>query len=752
MTGRRAVRFFSAPAILTLVLGAGPLLGPVGLCAQTLDRADSLLATGDTAGAIATLERVIDANFRHAEARYRLGRVLWSRVPPNTKVSADRRRAEEQLRYATRFEPDSAKYWLALVEVLSRDDVSTARLLIPQYLERARQAAARHGAAAELADAEYWMARDDWKRYEHLANRYLFVGDAIAVDQAVLMNDWRDLETFLRRQVTPDPGDPGALSRLEAEEHLRTAVAVNPRHIDAAGLLVVLLGEEERWPEAYEVARTVTRQAPDSGRAWVLRGLALTRMGRWREAQRAFERALQRMSPEERAPYDNLAPLLKAVDQVSYAQMSSIEREQLGRLYWAVAQPLYLDGLNEARLEFMARLTYVEHRWRDPGGEFRGFESDRGIVYLRYGPPDVWATFGRGRVSQMRLAMDELVGDALSSMEYERNTILWAYRQPKLRFLFSLTPGSTHITFSGDFRAFYEEARDIFPVRYDNVPAVAEMDSVATQFVQFRNDSARGVTDVAAFGVVPVGHMIRETDLDEVDVTAAVIVKDALGYEVHRDVRTDRVAPRDTLHMERRSWRFALSPSEYLMRVEARVPVADRSARGSSVITVRGFGGSALQVSDLLVAERVAPRDSAFERWTDFLIAPSAGRFAPGSPVGLLWEIYNLLPDSAGLTRYEVALRVTVTEFERRQFVAQIIGGISDAIGLSALGDDRVMIEYDREEPGRAGGTQVEYLVLDLANDQAATYEIVVTITDLVTGQTATASRNIQVTKTPLTR
>jgi tetratricopeptide (TPR) repeat protein len=222
---------------------------------------DRLLAAGDTVGALAAFERAVAEHLDNAEAHYRAGLLYRARTDTSLAVSAARRKAEEHFRYATRFAPDSAKYWLALAEHFRAAGDVTIRIQVPGLLERALEAAREHG-SAELADIEYRAAGVDWDRYEQLAHRYLFIGDAIAVDQGVLMGQWRDLETFFASQVKPDPGDPGRNDLRNAEDHLRRAVAANRASVRSAGLLAVALGEDDRWDEAYEVARGVARAVP----------------------------------------------------------------------------------------------------------------------------------------------------------------------------------------------------------------------------------------------------------------------------------------------------------------------------------------------------------------------------------------------------------------------------------------------------------------------------------------------------------
>ena len=176
-------------------------------------------------------------------------------------------------------------------------------------------------------------------------------------------------------------------------------------------------------------------------------------------------------------------------------------------------------------------------------------------------------------------------------------------------------------------------------------------------------------------------------------------------------------------------------------------------ARSVAMLAVRSYEtGSPLALSDVLAADRVTPRDSNFTRWSDFLIRPNAGRFAPGAPVALLWEIYNLPRDSLGGAQYSVDLAVTVDAIERHGWGASVIGGLGDAMGLSALGDEKVEMSYERQVDVGPDGTQVEYLTVDLQDAPDGTYTITVQITEHVTGQTASRSRVITVGSGPVRR
>ncbi len=723
-----AVRWRVVALFGLVALGAAPR----GTSAQTLDAASRLLVQADTAAAIAIFEDLIDHNLRNAEAHYRLGLIHRARIVPDAAVDKNRRIAEEHFRYAARFESDSAKYLLALADLFRREDNSFTRLQVPRLIERARAAAIRHGAdAADLTTLEYRAARVEWERYEHFGRRYLandFVGAVRTGVSAFLFDaDWRYVESFFRTRSRMASRDAGEEYRVKAEDRARAALDADPANIDAAGLLVVLMGEHDRWPEALEQTRNLVRVSPDSGRAWALLGLALTRERRWQEAEAAFDTALALMAPRDWAPYLDLGRIMRRGDRRDYTQMSAPSRAALDTTYWAAAQPLALTDANELRVEFFARITYVDHRWSDPYLNFRGFDTDIGAVYVRYGPPDIWAMFNRQEIA-------------------------WVYVRARLRFLFNLTPGFTRARF-GDFgREAARVAAERSPARFDNVPIFLALDTVLVQTAQFRGPNPQQ-TLVAVFSAIPVRRMVDSARITDLALETAVILWTGTGRELARHRRDNVLRDVPERDIRNESWYLSLPPNEYILRVEAHLPVLERGARSAAMLRVRSYEtGGALALSDVLAADRVAPRDSNFTRWSDFLIGPNAGRFEPESPLALLWEIYNLPKDSLGTTQYTVNLAVTVDAIERHGWAARVIGGIGDAMGLSALGDDKVEISYERQVETGPDGTQVEYLTVDLRDAPEGTYTITVQITEHVTGQTASRTRVITIGSGPTTR
>jgi GWxTD domain-containing protein len=708
---------------VALLLGLAAVLLP-GLGAQTLDDVRRLAAGGDTTAAIAAVEALLKRNQRDAEAQWVAGLLYFSRHVPGNKVSRPRRMAEEHLRYATRFGPDSAKYWLSLADLFRADDVVTLRVQVPGLLENAAKALTAAPTDSLTAEIGYRAARLEWERHEHFGRRYAPFEAGAPLSIPGTFAEWKYWEAFFERGVREVPVSGEHLTN--AEGALWRVLRARPADVRAIGLLVVLMGETYRWEEAAALTLRLVRAVPDSGRAWALFGLACARTGRWNDATAAFDSAFRRMTPDESGPYRDLGRIMRRADRLRRDSAPDPERSRSDSLFWQVARPLAITDRNELQAEFYARLTYVEHRWSDPWLRFHGHETDIGSVYVAYGPPDVW-------------------------MVFDRQVITWVYRPSHYRFQFSLTPGYTRARFAAESREALRVAQEEIPARFDNVPLLRTLDTVLVQVAQFRGSG--DTTAIVIFGAIPLTRIVEAASpIVGLEFTSGAVVTDSLGRELQRDRRFERVRDAGRDGVVHRSWRLGLVPGSYLLRAEAHLPALDRGARGMAPLAVRPYPTGPLDLSDVLAAARLEPRDSLARRWRDFFIEPNGGRFLPGDSLALLWEIYDLTTDSTGVAHYDVQLRITVDAIERRSFVAEIIGGLGDAMGLTARGDDRVSLDYDRRVTVGPDGAVAEFLTVELRDAPEGRYTVGVTVRDRVTGATASRERVVTVSRDPPAR
>jgi len=707
-----------------LLLGLVALWLPPRLAAQTLDEVRRLAAAGDTTAAITAVEAVLKRNQRDAEAQWIAGLLHLSQHVPGARVSAPRRKAEEHLRYATRFGPDSVKYWLALADLFRGDDAVTVRVQVAGIVEKAAKLIAAAPNDSLSVEVGYRLARMEWERHEHFGRRYAPAGAGDPLVIPGTFAEWKYWQQFFERGVREVPVSGQHL--VNAESGLWQVLRARPGDIRVTGLLVVLMGETYRWEEAVPLARRLVRTVPDSGRAWALLGLTYARTGRWTEATEAFGSAFARMTPRELAPYHDLGRIMRRAERLRWEATPGHTRARLDTLFWQVAQPLAITDQNELQAEYYARLTYADHRWSDPWLLVRGHESDIGSVYVAYGPPDLWMVFDRQR-------------------------IVWVYQPTRFRFEFALTPGYTRARFAGESREGLRVAQEESPARFDNVPLFHTLDTVLVQVTQFRGGG--DTTAVVIFGAIPLTRIAEAASrIAGLEFTSGAVVTDSLGRELQRDRRSESVREAGPDGVVHRSWRLGLPPGPYLLRAEAYLPTLDRGARGMEALTVRAYPTGPLAVSDVLAAARLQPRDSLARRWRDFFIEPNGGRFLPGDSVGLLWEVYDLSTDTNGVAHFDVQLRITVDAIERRSFAAQIVGGLGDAMGLSAEGDDRVSLDYDRRVTVGPDGAVAEFVTVELRDAPEGRYTVGVTIRDRATGALATRERVIVVSRDPPAR
>jgi hypothetical protein len=385
----------------------------------------------------------------------------------------------------------------------------------------------------------------------------------------------------------------------------------------------------------------------------------------------------------------------------------------------------------------------VDLRWTAPDENVMGWDTDRGLTYLRYGPPDVWAVLAPTAAGS-ELNLD----DGLTPLSGGRVTTVWLYRRTHGRFIFQNQRGYVTASLAGEFPSYVREVREAAPVLFDNVPGVLTMDTILAQLAQFRGPS--GGTTLAVYSFVPAGRMFSGVELQSVPVELAAFVQDARLRDTARRVTTETVPLGDSAQLALHTWRFDLFPSqEYLLRLEARQRATGRSARAIMGINVRRFGPGPLALSDLVAADRVAPRDSSPRRWTDYLIDPSVGRIRRGDPVAFLWELYNLSADSTGVGRYRIELAVYSRQLARRGIAARIVGGVADAVGLSARGDSLATISFERQTEVRGRAAFPDFLQVQLGDAPEGLYGVTLTVTDLISGQTASTRRQFTVTTRP---
>jgi GWxTD domain-containing protein len=707
---------------------------PVARANQLVSEAMQLAARGDTAAALSRLEQATRLHPTLADAHYRRGMLLARQAGNGLGDMFKRQAAGGALERALRIDRGNPNYYLELGLLRLKQGVQ--RIDAGRLFNRALRAARERGDPKLVAEVEAQLGDIDYRRYQAVGHRRLITGAGIRFDPEEAVANPHYARNFLADQSV-EVEEAGELDIRQAEAHYRSGAAGWPAHDASNAGLLGILYDEGRYEEFREHARTFAGAAATQARSHLFLGLGLWRLGRAREAASAFDRGLALLTPEERGRLNNLSRILRRADAERYEALSAAQRAEFDRVYWSVNDPMKLTDENEHRLEYLARMAYADLRFSAPDLHLRGWDTDRGAIYIRYGPPPIVATFPP--------TTSPFADDPLSVGSI---TTVWFYPERNLRFVFYGPPGYNFARFAGEFAAYAEDARYATPVRYDNIPLAEALDSVSVQVASFRHPSDTTRTELVFFAGLPLTRMAEGVDLREGPIQNGLFVTDPLERAVVTQRRDERVQFTTEQHLERRTFTAAVPAGDYRYRVEARQPTTGRAARGAGPLAVEAFGRSALMVSDVIIADHVERRSDPPTGRADFLIDPNpAMRFAPGDAVHLYWEIYNLSPDSAGSVEYTAEVVLRIQSLERSGIVARAVGPVFDAMGLTAKGDEPISLRYDVSETEGGRDRVPAWVAVDLVDAPSGTYVLELGITDRVSGQTAVRRRTFTVTE-----
>jgi len=694
-----------------------------------LRRGMDAFVQGDTTGALRLLDRAIALDPQLAEAHFQRGQILASRADSRASNFRDRLEAQASLEAAIRYDPGNPMYLLELGKLMLKQQI---RLDAERVFRRALDAAERADAVT-LAEVHYQlglMRETQWLRFSIRHNLPFHVTQ---LDADVAFHDARYVWNLL--DASMQPTGSGEEDRQLMLEHFRAAIQANPAHVGANSHLLAYLYDEGLTDEYIAVARQFVRAAPSSPEAYLALGLGLHRAAKVEEAAGAFEFALTLMDPEFREDFENLTRILSKEAEKTYEGLTPEQRLEYRRRFWTQADPLFLTAANEFRLEYMARMAYADIRFGVPEHGLRGWETDRGLIYVRYGEPKRKATFA----PSTSFAGDmEAIGKV---------TTVWSYGYDGPVFVFRQNPGYRRAVFANDFRFYAEDYRSVRPTVL-SAPSLPERFELPVQVARFRGPN--GALDVEVHSLLPLARLGSDVAVAEGEIEYGLFIQDEKATELRRDTRTDVVAFRGDNAQKSRveSWRITLpQANQYLVGVEAREPLTWRAAVGRVAVPATSFPAGTLSVSDLLLAHDVEPLTAEPTQRSDFRIAPNpAMRYGADEPVSMYFEIYNLLPDADQFASYELELVITIEEIERDgPALAQLLGELADKWGLTAEGADAVQLRFRKEAHVRARDVVPEFFKIQLPDAPAGRYRLKLTVRDRNADRSVVAERVFRV-------
>ncbi len=764
----------------TLLLVSGTLLSPRAgaqpspaesrpaqpTTSQTQPSTDTLVrealtyaARGDTASALQRLERATEQSPRDVNALYWRAVVLSRTTALSLTDTPRRLQASRLLHRAADLDPRNPRYLLELGRL--RLNTPLLRVEAERLFQRALSVAEQFGDAQQLADVAWELGQIKSRRYLTGKNRWMYTG-ALAFDpiQSRRLHYTREFLSQLARPIERS----GAVDRAEADAFYRRALAAVPLHAPSALGLMALLYDQQRFDEMRIVAAPILaapilaaplldtptlttptptdasiNELPDTARVLTARvamaaGLGAYKLGHVDEAERLYARALALHTPALRAELTDIGHILRSGDSIRVAGLSSTDRLRTDSAFWEAADPMLATAPNEARLEFLSRIAFTDLFFTDAETHQRGWRTDRGVIVVRYGEPPVIATFAP--------SSDADAGDAIGQV-----ITVWFYPRTEMQFVFFGPPAINSARFAGNYRDYADEMREQSPFLVDNVPMALAVDSLPTQIVRFRGRSARE-SELLVATSVDAPHLYRDAELDRGSLELSVRFGPAAKLAL---TSSDTIAvPLPSTQRVRFLWTEFVRAGNYRLRVEARDPAVNAvMARAQSETTVRAFDSSRVDMSDLLIADRIDVPAVSQLRWQALKLVPR-GRLvmAPRDTFSLYWEVYGLGANTERRAHFDVDVQVTILSIDRGSDpVARFLGGVADLVGLSAIGDTQLGLRYERTEPLNAQDRVPQLVTLGLGTAPPGRYRLSVRITDRERQTSTSANREFSISR-----
>lgn len=430
--------------------------------------------------------------------------------------------------------------------------------------------------------------------------------------------------------------------------------------------------------------------------------------------------------------------LLREREAERYTTLSGRDQASYRTVYWRKADPLHLTPANERRLEHLARMIYADIRFSAPEVGLRGWDTDRGHVYVRYGPPRRVFQVRRESAKEMNpaltaAAMDLLkcqrvvhtlsdsvkdlsgcdfgwyLGAAGTSSSEGGRWIFWNYDPELPSFIFEKQLRSRWAKHKPETRSrlLAEEAIERAPVLDASPYAIREL---PVQVARFRGPRP-GVTH----------FLVMPGQLPEFGAAAPDSVETGL-FVFGPDNRL--VAQEQHPGLARAFYEFRTGPGAYDLSVEVLEAPRRRAGRWRATLPALEGKGAGPALSDLLLARSVQPLSEEPRTRTDFAILPNpALELRPGEALALYFEVYDLAPGADGTAAYSA--RLTLTDAQARPVVLRVLEGVRRWLGA----EEREPVTLAWERVLKPAGDRVpEYLVVDPGTLPPGRYRLTVEV------------------------
>lgn len=698
------------------------------------------VADGDTTGAITLLQQAASEDAPPG-LWGELGLLLTRTAPARESEFTQRVEARTALERALAAEPDNPRWLYAYGLLLRKQGV---RVDARRAFDRALAASPGGDSTLSNTDAARLHAELGRILEEHVLD---FRGLIVNAEKVPLFSPGcaATLGSFCWNFTNPSYFHEALLASATADDVVdddlrrmraafEQAFTLDPTLRVAARGLLGELARQQDWRRFSEVARQYVDATEGSPWPRVFLAAGMYRMGKEAAADSQAKQALRDLPAGERSILENIAQVVTSEVEDNYRQRNAGERIAATRHFWTLSNPLYLTDVNERFLEHLTRTALAELWFGVPARDERGYQTERGVVLIRYGVPRHIRQIRRSQELVRILALDTVPGEQRNFSESGGRWVLWTYATDRPSFIFEKRLKSRHAKHAMRSRSMHyaQDLRASHPSTFE----LENFGSVPHQIARFLG--GRSDVEVDVFASMPTDSAGRDAR------AGLFFLPQSEGAEITR--LTTELTLADTVKVA--TFRVPLAPGSYPFSIEAAAEDGSVRAASRGTIEAEPFSANGLDLSDILVARDIRPQmaDAQVQGRRDLVIRPAADlTIRQGEPLSLYFEIYPAsatgseagAADSVG--RYRVKLEIN--DSEDKNVIARVLAGIDQLIGREPPDG---AIEWERVVFG-AKDRIPEWLEVSLADREPGVYRARFTVTDLQSGTRATTEREFRV-------
>ncbi len=549
---------------------------------------------------------------------------------------------------AVRYDPSGRAMHALARHYLSRDSVLSRRFG-RQWVQRAMKREPENAAYVKTYAEIFWQAGSRDKFYEEIRRAIalspndveaLYMAGRYAAREMMYNLERETLKSGLERKRRFNYGDYGRGMRDQAIGYLTRALQLDAEHRSARILLGQVYLEGHMAARLVELFEDYTERHPEDWDAYFFTGLGYQTRENLDKAFAAYSEGLDLMS---RLEQQFIKAVVVLTDREALKDGGDLPDDESLRRFWTGRDPLFLTPGNERMLEHCRRVAYANLRYANPDRGVEGWETDRGQVYIRYGHPGARNIY-------------------LDRMNYVLLRETWSYPGFSVTFerLGEKNWEVLEVWMRGTVRSRYKDLVARVP-EYYNDPYWLKRYDAPFEVAQFRGDNGKTRVELYyALSGENVAHREVSSGVQAVDLMQGLFLFDAGWQEVEKTISPIRRMPWIEGNAVRDGYlfwgeRLSVDPGTYHLAVETEDLNKQSLGTLRDSLQISRYGKDRLEISDLLLAQRVVEQDDRPFGRDRFMVLPNPLKQCQrDGSMSFYFEVYNFKRDEFGAARYRI--------------------------------------------------------------------------------------------------